>query len=188
MRHRKAYSKLNRDKDHRKALKRNQLKALFKYEKIVTTVAKAKLLRIHADKIITLAKKGDLASRRLVLKEIQDKDLVHKIFSEIAPKFEKREGGYTRVLRFRDRRGDGAPLSVVELVQEELKVKIKKKKIKAEKQEKDNKTNSEEKKIDDKKEESVVEEKDEKTVAENDMESNVVEKNEGEKDNKNTDK
>ena len=133
MRHKKAYSKLNRDKDHRKALKRNQLRALFKYEKIVTTVAKAKLLRIHADKIITLAKKGDLASRRLVLRDIPDRELVHKIFSEIAPKFENREGGYTRVLRYKDRRGDGAPMAVVELVQEELKVKVKRKKIKEEK-------------------------------------------------------
>ena len=163
MRHRKAYSKLNRDKDHRKALKRNQLRALFKYEKIVTTVTKAKLLRIHADKIITLAKKGDVASRRLVLRDIPDKELVHKIFSEIAPRFEKREGGYTRVLRYKDRRGDGAPMAVVELVQEELKVHVKRKKLKEEQKKKDEKKTTKDINKKDKQEESVeVKESEEK--------------------------
>jgi large subunit ribosomal protein L17 len=158
MRHRKAYSKLNRDKDHRKALKRNQLRALFKYEKIVTTVAKAKLLRKHADKIVTLAKKGDLASKRLVLREIPDKELVHKIFSEIAPKMAGREGGYTRVLRYKDRKGDGAPMAVVELVLEELKVKVKRKKIKEEQK---------------KKEENALQSKEKSDVVNNESEDSV---------------
>jgi len=169
MRHRKAYTKLNRDMDHRKALKRNQLRALFKYEKIVTTVTKAKLLRIHADKIVTLAKKGDVAARRLVLRDIPDRELVHKIFSEIAPRFEKREGGYTRVLRYKDRRGDGAPMAVVELVQEELKVQVKRKKLK-----------EEQKKKDEKKVESTakLEEKNETIDAPEKSETSVEEKNE----------
>ncbi len=134
MRHRKDHSKLNRDTDHRKALMRNLLRALFTHERIVTTVPKAKELRRHSDKLITLGKRGDLHARRLALQILPDKKLVKKIFDELAPRYEKRPGGYTRVLRYRNRRGDNAPLAVVELVQEELKIRVKKKKIKEERE------------------------------------------------------
>ena len=132
MRHRKDHSKLNRDTDHRKALKRNLLRALFTHERIVTTVPKAKELRRHSDKLITLGKRGDLHARRLALRILPDKGLVKKIFDEIAPRYQNRPGGYTRVIRYVNRRGDNAPLAVVELVQEELKIRVKRKKIKEE--------------------------------------------------------
>ncbi len=134
MRHRKDHSKLNRDIDHRKALMRNLLRALFAHERIVTTVPKAKELRRHSDRLITLAKRGDLHARRLALQILPDKKLVKKIFDELVSRYENRPGGYTRVLRYRNRRGDNAPLAVVELVQEELKIKVKKKKIKEERE------------------------------------------------------
>ncbi|RJQ32633.1 MAG: 50S ribosomal protein L17 [Actinobacteria bacterium] len=89
---------------------------LFEYEKINTTHRKAKELRSHAEKIITLAKKGDVASRREVLKKISDKDLVHKIFAEVAPKYADTNGGYTRIIKTGSRKGDNAPMAIIELV------------------------------------------------------------------------
>lgn len=97
----------------------NQLAAqLFEHKRIETTVTKAKRLRPVAEKLITKAKKGDLASRRLVMKQILDKAIVHELFTEIAPLLADREGGYTRIIRTGFRKGDNAPLAVIELVLE----------------------------------------------------------------------
>jgi large subunit ribosomal protein L17 len=118
MRHRKRGRQLGRDTDHRRALFRNMVTSLLEHEQIETTVAKAKELRAIADRMISLGKRGDLHSRRLASAYIQSKKVVAKLFSEIAPRFENRKGGYTRLIKTRFRPGDGASLSIVELVQD----------------------------------------------------------------------
>ena len=92
---------------------------LFVNERINTTEAKAKAVRPLAEKMITFAKKGDVAARREVLKAIPDRDVVHKLFSEIGPRYAGRPGGYTRILKLGQRQGDGAPMALIELVQSE---------------------------------------------------------------------
>lgn len=92
---------------------------LFEHERVNTTEAKAKALRPVAEKMITFAKRGDLAARREVLKQITDRDVVHKLFSDIGPRFAERDGGYTRILKLGPRRGDGAPMARIELVEAE---------------------------------------------------------------------
>jgi large subunit ribosomal protein L17 len=92
---------------------------LFVHERVNTTEAKAKALRPIAEKLITFAKRGDVAARREVLKQIPDRDVVHKLFSEIGPRYVERNGGYTRILKLGQRRGDGAPMARIELVGEE---------------------------------------------------------------------
>ncbi len=124
MRHRKRGRQLGRDTDHRRALFRNLVTSLLEHEKIETTEAKAKELRGIADRMISLGKQGDLHARRLALAYLQSKSVVAKLFSDIAPRFTDRKGGYTRLIKTRIRPGDGAPMSVVELV--ELKEKEKK--------------------------------------------------------------
>jgi large subunit ribosomal protein L17 len=94
----------------------NMSMALFKNERIVTTLAKAKALRSDAEKLITLAKRGDLHARRQVAKVIADKKAVKKLFNNLAPRFSERNGGYTRVLKLASRRGDGAQMAIIELV------------------------------------------------------------------------
>lgn len=116
MRHKKSGRKLGRTKSHRKATLSNLATALFREKKIRTTTAKAKETRPFAEKLITFAKKGDLGSRRQVLKIIRDKEVVKHLFDEIAPVYEKRNGGYTRIIKLGQRKGDGAPLSYIELV------------------------------------------------------------------------
>lgn len=101
---------------HEKLLLANLASELFLHEKVVTTAAKAKALRPLAEKIITTARKGDIHSRRVVLKTITNKDAVHKLFSEVAPRYAERPGGYTRVTKIGPRRGDGAEEAVIELV------------------------------------------------------------------------
>ncbi|MBN2467615.1 MAG: 50S ribosomal protein L17 [Deltaproteobacteria bacterium] len=118
MRHQKAGRKLGRTSSHRKAMLRNMLASFFQWEKIETTVTKAKELRPLAEKVISLGKRGDLHARRQVLRLIPDSKIVHKLFEEIAPKYQSRLGGYTRIIRTGFRPGDRAPLSVVELVEE----------------------------------------------------------------------
>lgn len=108
--------KLGRPTDHRNAMLRNQVTSLFQHGRIETTVTRAKETRRMAEKMITLAKKGDLHSRRQVLSYIYDKDVVHKLYEEIAPEYKERNGGYTRVLKVGPRRGDGAELAILELV------------------------------------------------------------------------
>jgi len=114
MRHLNQGRKLNRTSAHRKALFRNLVLALVKHERIKTTDAKAKELRRYADRMVTLGKRGDLAARRLAFSFMQSRDAVKRVFDEIAPRFKERSGGYTRVVKFGFRRGDAAPLSIVE--------------------------------------------------------------------------
>jgi large subunit ribosomal protein L17 len=130
MRHQKAGRKLSRTASHRKALLRNMLASMFAHEKIETTTPKAKELRPLAEKMITLGKRGDLHARRQVLRLIPDRKVVHKLFEEIAPRYENRHGGYTRIVRTGYRAGDNAPLSIIELVREDVKAKKKKAKKK----------------------------------------------------------
>jgi large subunit ribosomal protein L17 len=116
MRHRNAGRKLNRTAEHRKALFANMAAALFKHEQIVTTLPKAKDLRRVAERLITLAKRGDLHSRRLVAARLRDDAMVIKLFETLGPRYKDREGGYTRVLKAGFRYGDSAPVAVIELV------------------------------------------------------------------------
>ena len=125
MRHRTSHRKLGRVTEHRISMLRNQATELLRYERIETTVPRAKELRPFVERIITLAKRGlaageaqgkELHARRLVLRDVQDRDVVGKLFAEIAPRFEARPGGYTRILRTGYRRGDSAETSQIELV------------------------------------------------------------------------
>jgi len=116
MRHRVAGRKLSRHTQHRELMFRNMLVSLLQYERIKTTLAKGKELRSWADRIISLGKKGTLHARRRAFALLRDKGIVKKLFDEIAPKFKDRQGGYTRIYRLGWRQGDGAPLSLVELV------------------------------------------------------------------------
>jgi large subunit ribosomal protein L17 len=102
---------------HEKILLTNLAKALFEHGRITTTEAKARRLRPVAEKLITKAKKGDLHNRRLVLKVFNNRDDVYRLFSEIAPRYENRPGGYTRITKIGPRRGDNAPMAVIELVE-----------------------------------------------------------------------
>jgi large subunit ribosomal protein L17 len=120
MRHRVHGRKLGRTSAHRKALFRNQLSALFTHERIITTVAKAKELRPLAERMVTLAGTGTLPARRKVLTMVPDKEIVRRLFEEIAPRFTDRPGGYTRIMRLGRRRGDGAELAIIEFVDYDL--------------------------------------------------------------------
>ena len=111
-----SYRKLGRDSSARKALFRSALTSLFEHERIETTEAKAKELRKFADKMVTLAKRGDLSARRQVLASLMDEDVVRKLFDETAKKYADRNGGYTRILKRGPRRGDAAPMVILELV------------------------------------------------------------------------
>lgn len=117
MRHLKNHRKLNRATDQRIALLRSQMNSLFRHNRIKTTLEKAKETARLAEKMITLAKRGDLAARRLVLRDIHDPDLVSHIFAEIAPRYRGREGGYTRIVRAGQRRGDAAQMAILELME-----------------------------------------------------------------------
>jgi large subunit ribosomal protein L17 len=129
MRHQKAGVKLNRTGSHRNAMFRNMVTSLFEHGRIHTTDAKAKELRRWADRIITLAKRGDLHARRQALSIVRSKAVVHKLFEEVSTRFGKRAGGYTRVVKLGRRLGDAAPVSLVELVgPEEKKAKKPKRK------------------------------------------------------------
>src|SRR4249920_4110736 len=134
MRHRVAHRKLGRVTDHRIALLRNQATALIRYEHLTTTVPKAKELRPFVERLITVAKRGlaggdknghTLNARRLVMQDLQDREIVTKLFDTIAPRFAARPGGYTRLLRVGFRRGDSAEVAQVELVGSEFDPKAK---------------------------------------------------------------
>ena len=116
MRHRQSGRKLNRTSSHRKSLFKNMAQALLKHEQIVTTLPKAKELKRVVEKLITLGKKGTLHSRRLAFNQIRDKDMVSKLFDNLAKRYLDRKGGYTRVLKAGFRYGDSAPMAVIELV------------------------------------------------------------------------
>jgi len=115
MRHRKEGRKLGRTASHRRAMLRNMVTSLFAYERIETTEAKAKELRPLAEKMISLAKRGDLHARRQVLAVVRDKRVVKKLFEEIAPRYKETAGGYTRIIKVGIRRGDGSPTALIEL-------------------------------------------------------------------------
>jgi large subunit ribosomal protein L17 len=116
MRHQVAGRKLGRTSAHRKALYRNLVTDLLKYEKITTTEAKAKEIRSLAEQMITLGKKGELRSRRQALSFILDDKVTEKVFTELAPRYAERHGGYTRISKLSSRLGDGAPMVKIELV------------------------------------------------------------------------
>jgi len=116
MRHRKKGRKLNRTASHRRATLRNLATSLFRHGRIETTTAKAKELRPYAERLITLAKRGDLHARRLVATKIQDRNVLGSLFQDIGPRFSERPGGYTRILKLGHRKGDAAEMSLVELV------------------------------------------------------------------------
>jgi large subunit ribosomal protein L17 len=102
---------------HQKLILSNLAKSLFEHDRITTTEAKARLLRPYAERLITKAKKGDLHNRRQVLAVLRDKDIVFRLFDEIAPNYENRPGGYTRIIKAGNRKGDNAPMAVIELVE-----------------------------------------------------------------------
>jgi large subunit ribosomal protein L17 len=128
MRHRKTGRKLGRNTSHRKAMMRNMVTSFFDCEKITTTDARAKELRKMAEKLITMARRGDLHSRRLIMQVVRDKNTTAKLVDTIAPRYADRPGGYTRIIKLGHRAGDNAALSMIELVEEELVAKPKKKK------------------------------------------------------------
>jgi large subunit ribosomal protein L17 len=129
MRHLKAGRKLNRSSAHRKALFRNLVTSLFEHEQIRTTDAKAKELRRVAERMVTLAKRGSLHARRQAASYIRTRSVVTKLFSEVASRFRERPGGYTRIVKLGPRRGDAAPMSIIELTDrgEEAKAEAEKK-------------------------------------------------------------
>ena len=116
MRHRKKGRQLSRTATHRKAVLRNLATSLFRHGRIETTSAKAKELRPFAERLITLARRGDLHARRLAGRKIQDRAVLGKLFDEIAPLYAERPGGYTRILKLGNRKGDAAEVSLIELV------------------------------------------------------------------------
>ncbi len=116
MRHGKKIAKLGRGSSHRKAMVANMVTSLFAAERIKTTDTRAKEIRRTAEYMITFAKRGDLHARRQVLRLVADKGVVAKLFDELGPRYKGRNGGYTRVVKLGPRRGDGAPMSILELV------------------------------------------------------------------------
>lgn len=123
MRHSKTGRRLGRKTSHREAMFRNMVTSLLDHGKITTTDAKAKEIRVVAERMITLGKRGDLHSMRLAASVIREKSVVSKLFSTIAPRYKERSGGYTRIIKLGVRQGDAAPVSLIELVEEEMKVK-----------------------------------------------------------------
>ena len=116
MRHRKKGRTLSRTASHKKATMRNMATSLFRHERIETTTAKAKELRPFAERLITLGKRGDLHARRLAGRLIADRQVLGKLFDDIGPRFSERPGGYTRILKLGNRRGDAAEMALIELV------------------------------------------------------------------------
>ena len=130
MRHRVAHRKLNRTSEHRKALFKNMLNSLIKYEQITTTLPKAKELKPKIDKVITLGKKNNLQSKKNLFSRLQDKSSVDKLVKTLSHRYEKRKGGYSRVIKAGFRYGDDAPMAIIELIDRDIeakKVDIKKK-------------------------------------------------------------
>ncbi|KAA5801546.1 50S ribosomal protein L17 [Alkalicaulis satelles] len=123
MRHGVAHRKLNRTASHRRAMFANMAASLIEHEQIVTTLPKAKELKPIMDKLITLAKRGDLHARRQAIAKIRNKDQVAKLFETLGPRYQERAGGYTRVLKAGFRYGDNAPLAVIELVDRDPEAK-----------------------------------------------------------------
>ena len=139
MRHRFGYKKLNRTSEHRKALIKNMLNSLIKYEQITTTLPKAKVLKPQAEKIITLGKKSNLQNTKILVSKLQDIKSANKVKKTLAKRYESRKGGYSRVLKAGFRTGDDAPMAVIELVDRNPEAKKIDKPKKVEKTTKDKK-------------------------------------------------
>jgi large subunit ribosomal protein L17 len=123
MRHKKLGRRFSRDSSHRQAMFSNMAASLIRHEQIVTTLAKAKDLKRVIDKYITLAKRGDLNSRRLAASRLRDEDMAKKLFDTLAPRYKDRSGGYSRVIKAGFRYGDSAPRAVIELVDRDTSIK-----------------------------------------------------------------
>ena len=144
MRHGMANKKLNRTSEHRKALLMNMLNSLIKYEQIRTTLPKAKFLKPQADKIITLGKKNSLQTTRLLVSKLQNSQSANKVKKTLSKRYEKRNGGYTRIVKAGFRYGDNAPMAIIEFVDRDLEAKRVDRKKKNDKKEA---TNPEDKKV-----------------------------------------
>jgi large subunit ribosomal protein L17 len=123
MRHRMGYKKLNRTSEHRKALIKNMLNSLIKYEQITTTLPKAKVLKPQADKIITLGKKDSLSNTKMLISKLQDIKSTNKVKKTLSKRYENRKGGYTRIIKAGFRYGDNAPMAVIEFVDRDVEAK-----------------------------------------------------------------
>ena len=123
MRHKMGYKKLNRTSEHRKALIKNMLNSLVKYEQITTTLPKAKVLKPQADKLITLGKKDSLQNIRRIISKLQDEGSASKVRKTLSKRYENRNGGYTRIIKAGFRYGDNAPMAVVEFVDRDVEAK-----------------------------------------------------------------
>tara|TARA_Y100000590_G_scaffold460371_1_gene619512 strand:+ start:737 stop:1204 length:468 start_codon:yes stop_codon:yes gene_type:complete len=123
MRHKFAHRKLNRTSEHRKAMFKNMLNSLIKYEQIKTTLPKAKELKPQIDKVITLGKKNNLQSKKNLFSKLQDSSSIQKIVKTLSQRYEKRKGGYSRVIRAGFRYGDYAPMAIIELVDRDIKAR-----------------------------------------------------------------
>ena len=149
MRHKMGYKKLNRTSEHRKALIKNMLNSLIKYEQITTTLPKAKVLKPQADKIITLGKKDTLSNTKTLISKLQDIKSTNKVKKTLSKRYENRKGGYTRIIKAGFRYGDNAPMAVIEFVDRDVeakKVDKKKKSISKEPEKKEDKKPSAESK------------------------------------------
>ena len=154
MRHKLGYRKLNRTSEHRKALFKNMLNSLIKYEQITTTLPKAKELKPQIDKVITMGKKNSLHASKQLFAELQSKSSVEKLLKILSQRYEKRKGGYSRVVRAGFRYGDDAPMAIIELVDRDVqakKIDIKKNPEKITKEVTESKTKSLDKKVKSKK-------------------------------------
>ena len=140
MRHRLGYKKLNRTSEHRKALIKNMLNSLIKYEQITTTLPKAKVLKPQADKIITLGKNSNLQNTKILVSKLQDIKSANKVKKTLAKRYESRKGGYTRIIKAGYRYGDNAPLAIIEFVDRDVEAK------RVDQKKKETKKNPEEKK------------------------------------------
>ncbi len=140
MRHKLGYKKLNRTSEHRKALIKNMLNSLIKYEQITTTLPKAKVLKPQADKIITLGKKESLQNTKRLVSKLQDINSANKVKKTLAKRYLSRKGGYTRIIKAGFRYGDKAPLAIIEFVDRDLEAK------RVDRKKKDTKKSTEEKK------------------------------------------
>ena len=120
MRHKSGYRKLNKTFEHRKALFKNMLNSLIKYEQIITTLPKAKELKPQIDKVITIGKNNDLSNKKKLFSKLQNKESVTKVFKTLSTRYNKRKGGYSRVLKAGFRTGDDAPMAVIELVDRDI--------------------------------------------------------------------
>jgi len=123
MRHKFGYKKLNRTSEHRKALIKNMLNSLIKYEQITTTLPKAKVLKPQADKVITLGKKDTLQNTKILISKLQDTKSTNKVKKTLSKRYENRKGGYTRIIKAGFRYGDNAPMAVIEFVDRDIEAK-----------------------------------------------------------------